>query len=237
MFNATNNQGTPSGGGAPPPALDPERPALVQPWREFQGRGWLEVFYHGSALSVEMKILALAPILTEEEKASGSRVYLGPQEAKQRILDRKLWEPKARKAKGGEKIIELPKRSICKKDFEGSDEALLSRARSVANTLGDRTAAGRIGSMELTRKGKATFAEWWNGAGANRKARLLSDKKHYESLTREEKQRLDTVLSDCPFRGDGAVPTEAAEPEEQTPAAQTKKGKGRDPAKGTGPSN
>jgi hypothetical protein len=204
----------------PPPALDPERPTLVQPWREFQSRGWVQVFYHGSDLSVECKILACPPILTQDEK--GKEVYLGAAAAKQRILDLGLWSPvkKGGKAKAS-KGTELPKKSICKKDFEGNDQSLLSRARSVANTLGETTAAGRIGSMHLSRKGKDTFQSWWDGTGADRKARLLSDKKHYDSLSREDKERLDTVLADCPFRGDRVVPTQ--EEEEQAPAPTKKK--------------
>lgn len=234
MSQATNNQqSTPLAKRAPPPAFDPERPMLVQPWREFEGRGWLEVQYLGGSITRTVRCKLLPALLTSEEKANPSvDVFVGPQEAKDRIIRANLWTPSSKgKKKGtGEKLVELPKRSLCKKDFEGNDESLLSRARSVANTLGERTAAGRIGSMELSRKGKTTFAAWWDGAGADRKARILSDKKHYDSLTRDEKQRLNTVLSDCPFRGDEPVPAEAEEETSRKQKAQAPKDKGKQSA-------
>jgi hypothetical protein len=221
MSQATNNQQGAAAKRAPPPAFDPERPMLVQPWREFEGRGWLEVQYLGGSITRTVKCKLLGALLTKEELATGTDVFVGPQEAKDRIIRANLWSPGKGKKKGtGEKLVELPKRSICKKDFEGNDESLRSRARSVANTLGERTAAGRIGSMELTRKGRTTFGQWWDGAGADRKARILSDKKHFDSLTKEEKQRLNSVLMDCPFRADEPVP---AEKEEEPPAKKEAK--------------
>jgi hypothetical protein len=191
------------------------------------------------ARTVRCKLLA--PLLSQEEKDNGpDEVFTGPQEAKERIIRLNLWKPMGKKGKSaGEKLIELPKRSICKKDFEGNDQALEARARSVANAIGERTAAGRIGSMELTRKGKDTFASWWDGAGADRKARLLSDKKHFDSLTAAEKQRLNTVLRGCPFRGEEPVPAEKKEeggepeglpirpPTQEEGDSTKKKGKGK----------
>jgi hypothetical protein len=208
MSHATSNQQNTLAKRAPPPAFDPERPMLVQPWREFEGRGWVEVQYLGGAISrtVQVRLLG-APLLREGESPG---LAVGPQEAKDRIVKAGLWSPGRNKAGSGkkqaDKLPDLPKKSICKKDFEGSDESLLARARSVAQTLGERTAAGRIGSMELTRQGKQDFASWWDGAGAERKARLLTDQRHFDSLSSAEKKKLNSVLSDCPFRGDGPVP-------------------------------
>lgn len=247
MSTATSNQRGTSAKGLPPPAFDPERPMLVQPWREFEGRGWLEVHYLGGSITRTVKCKLLDPVLSAEEKLGGSEVFLGPQAAKERIISAGLWAPNKKGAKksGGDKLPELPKKSICSKDFEGSDEALLARARSVATTIGERTAAGRIGSMGLTRQGKSTFSAWWDGAGADRKARLLSDKKHFDSLTAAERGRLNRVLSDCPFRGEEPVPApeeeegegaEAPGPSVPTPAQQAKptpkkKGKGKQVAR------
>lgn len=214
-MSATNNQQNSSAKSrAPPPAFDPERPMLVQPWREFEGRGWVEVIYLGGAITRTVKVKMLhREILTKEEIASGSDVYVGPQEAKDRIIKANLWKPMGKKGKGtgGEKLVELPKKSICAKDFDGSDQALMARARSVAIALGERTAAGRIGSMELSLPGKDTFATWWADASAESKVRLLSDKKHFDSLDAAKRQRLNTVLADCPFRGGEPVPAEKEE--------------------------
>lgn len=213
-MSATNNQQNNSGKmRAPPPAFDPERPMLVQPWREFEGRGWLEVQYLGGSITRTVKCKLLGALLSDEERTAGIDVFVGPQEAKDRIVRSGLWKPMNGKNKKGtgEKLVELPKKSICKKDFEGNDNSLLSRARSVANALGERTAAGRIGSMSLSLPGKDTFATWWSAADDESKARLLSDKKHFDSLEAAEKQRLTTVLRDCPFRGGEPVPAEKEE--------------------------
>lgn len=195
---------------------------LVQPWREFEGRGWLEVQYLGGAITrtVRCKLLA-ASLVTGMTADKEGNFYVGPQEAKDRIVQAGLWSPRQKGAKGGpgkkQNVPELPKRSLCKKDFEGNDEALVSRARSVAKNLGDRTAAGRIGSMALARPGEDTMGKWWKGATSNSIARLLSDKKHYDSFEKADKARLAAVLKDCPFRLDEPVPS-PAEKEDEEPA-------------------
>jgi len=230
MSNATSNQqAKPSVPRAPPPAFDPERPMLVQPWRDFEAKAYLEVQYLGGALTKTVRCKLLEPSLLKEEERGLSEVFTSPADAKDRIVRAGLWSPKTRGklAVSGKASIQLPKRSLCKEDFSGNDQSLLSRARSVANTLGDNTAAGRIGSMSLARKGKETFSSWWAGAGGDRKARLLTDKKHYDSLSREDKERLNTVLSDCPFRGSAPVPTPTEETDGKPVQAQTKKGKER----------
>jgi hypothetical protein len=223
MSNATNNQqNTLAKARPPPPALDPERPMLVQPWREFEGRGWLEVQYLGGAITrtVRCKLLAAALVTGLTGDVEGN-FYVGPQEAKDRIVQAGLWSPRQKGAKAGlakkNNVPELPKKSLCKEDFKGNDEALESRARSVANNLGDRTAAGRIGSMALARSGADTFQTWWKGAKGNDIARLLSDKKHYDSFEKADKIRLAAVLKDCPFRPNEPVPS-PAEKEDEEPA-------------------
>lgn len=195
---------------------------LVQPWREFEGRGWLEVQYLGGAITRTVRCKLLAAALVEGATADkDGNIYVGPQEAKDRIVRAGLWSPRQKGAKGGaakkNNVPELPLRSLTKKDFEGNDEALVSRARSVANNLGDRTAAGRIGSMALSRPGADTFQKWWAGAGAKDIARLLSDKKHYDSFEKADKARLAAVLKDCPFRPNEPVPSPAEE-EDAEPA-------------------
>jgi hypothetical protein len=199
---------------------------MVQPWRDFEAKGFLEVQRLGGALTQTVRCKLLEPSLFKKKEEGLSEVFTSPTDAKDRIIQAGLWTPKARgkKAGAGKETIQLPKRSLCKEDFSGNDQSLLSRARSVANTLGDNTAAGRIGSMSLARKGKDTFATWWAGAGGERKSRLLTDKKHFDSLSREDKERLNTVLKDCPFRGSAPVPTPSEETEGE-PAQSAKGGK------------
>lgn len=239
MSKATNNQqSTLAKRTAPPPAFDPERPMLVQPWRDFEGRGWVEVQYFGGAItrSVKIKLLHGDLLSDKDTKAADGSTFVGPQEAKDRIVRSGLWTPKGdKKVKpGGQAEEQLPKRSLTKKDFDGNVNSLAARARSVAMTLGERTAAGRIGSMELTREGKTTLAQWWKGAGGQRKARLLTDKKHFDSLVKADWDKLNEALNECPFRGDEPVPGEKKEegvrtelPLRESPPKQgkTKKGK------------
>lgn len=220
MSQATSNQQNTLAKRAPPPAFDPERPMLVQPWREFEGRGWLEVQYLGGSITRTVKCKLLGALLTEAQRTNGTEVFVGPQEAKDIIIRNGLWSPKERgskKAAGKVAIIELPKRSIVKKDFEGNDESLAVRVRSVASNLGERTAAGRIGSMELSLQGADTFSKWWNAANSDQKARLLTDKKHYDTLVRADKTRLAGLIEECPFRSNEPVPAKAEEEEDDEP--------------------
>jgi hypothetical protein len=206
---------------------------LVQPWREFEGRGWLEVIYLGGSITrtVKCKLLSSSLILDGERELT--EVFVGPQEAKDRIVKAKLWTPreKGKKSAGTSNEPQLPKKSLTKEDFKGTDGSLQARARSVASNLGERTAAGRIGSMALTRPGCDTFEKWWVGAGANRIARVLTDKKHYDTLEKADKARLVTLLEECPFRSNEPVPTpkeEEGESAEAEPTPSTKgKGKGK----------
>lgn len=191
-----------------PPAMDLERPSLTQPWRSFLSAGLIlgvTIEMTPTGTNIICKVDAARLGLKEELVAAGI--------ARQAIIDKGLWTPGKPGGKKSDIKQELPKKSICKKDFEGNDSSLLNRARSVANTIGDTTARGRVGSMGLARKGKATFEDWWNGAGGKRKARLLTDKKHYETLSDEDLARFDKVLSECPFRG--AVPPLEEEAKEE----------------------
>jgi len=197
-----------------PPAMDLERPSLTQPWRSFLSSGLI------LGVTIEMTPTGTNTICTVDAARLGlkeTKVAAGI--ARQAIIEKGLWTP----GKPGEKKSvskqELPKKSICKKDFEGNDSSILNRARSIANTIGDTTARGRVGSMGLARKGKDTFESWWNGAGGKRKLRLLSDKKHYESFSDEDFARFDKILVECPFRG--AVPP-LEEEEAEAPKAKAK---------------
>lgn len=201
-----------------PPALDLERPSLTQPWRSFVSQGLI------LGVTIEFSPTGTNVLCTiDPERLGLKQAKVSAGIARQAIIDKGLWTPGK---PGGKKSVtkqELPKKSICKKDFEGNDASLLNRARSVANTIGDTTARGRVGSMGLARKGKNTFEDWWSGAGGKRKARLLADKKHYDSLSDEDLARLDKVLDECPFRG--AVPPLE---EEASPPTTKKNGKKKD---------
>jgi hypothetical protein len=203
-----------------PPALDPSRPALVQPYRDFVQMGWIK--------ELNLKFTPTGhSIVCKPDKTKfpdlGDEVSVGV--IRDAVIKAKLWEPRGskEKTKNGKREDMLPKKSLCKKDFEGNDASLVSRAQSVAKALGDNTGRGRIGSKSLGIEGADTFAKWWEEAEPEETIQLLADKKHLEELSNEDIKRLGNLLP-CPFRG--PVPT-PKEDEETKPVKKETAGKGK----------
>jgi len=196
---------------APPPALNPESCALVQPYKDFLMKGYF------TSLNVEFTPLGnrvfcnLRDDLLKSGETLKSNIAIG--DGKQRIIDNDLWTPgnRVQKAKGEETRI-LPKKSLCKEDFSKSDLNLSARAEAVAKALTDTVARGRIGSLKLMIEGCDTFEKWWKDAAPSEKSRLLADKKHHDSFTESDHIRLNKIMVKCPFRG--PVPTPSPEEEE-----------------------
>jgi len=191
---------------APPPALNPESCALVQPWKDFVSKGMI------SALRVEftpmgssVTCLVADSLKKESDPAAGIPIGI----AKQRIIDAKLWTPRGGQGKStdGPQSNMLPKKSLVKSDFAGTSDMLASRVAAVAAALGDTTARGRIGSLKLMVEGVDTFEEWWRQAPSSRKTRLVTDAKHHKELTAEDHAAFAAVVPGCPFRGSVPTPT------------------------------
>jgi len=214
-----------------PPALDPERPELVQPWRQFASEGLIEklVFVRtpmGTECVVHVNPTLLGLRADQKEVSPGV--------AKKAIIEKELWVPKGSKAPGSKTTKDaLPKKSICLKDFEGNDSNLLNRSNAVANVLGNETARGRLGSMSLQLPGVDQFEAWWNRSSGAAKARLLTDKKKFEELNEEHFDRIQRIVVKCPFRG-AVPPKEVDGPEEEESEPEQKKssakGKGKSKA-------
>lgn len=208
-----------------PPALDPERPELVQPWRTFVNQGLVKsVKFERTPIGMTCVAVVDPQLLGLEEH----QTEVSPGLARDAILKKGLWIPPAKGGKQGSDSKNkeaLPKKSICLKDFEGNDASFLNRARSVANTLGAQTARGRVGSMELQIEGCDQFDSWWKAASGKAKARLLTDKKHFDEMTDSHFARVDKVIEQCPFRG--PVPTTEKEEAVQKEIPQEAKGKGK----------
>jgi hypothetical protein len=201
----------------PPPALNPEMPALTQPWKDFVSRGFV------TALSVEFTPLGtqigckVQPSLKKKDDPTNGIIALG--EAKNRIVEANLWSPKGpKKGDGATASVMLPKKSLTKKDFEGDDATLLKRVEEVSKALGDTTARGRIGSLKMFIEDEDTFEGWWERSMAAEKVRLLSDKKHHEEITPADYLRFEKIVSKCPFRGSVPSPTEEKETKTNTVA-------------------
>jgi len=198
----------------PPPALNPESPALTQPWKDFVSRGFvssLTVKY--SPLGVQV-FCAVQESLKKPDDPSNGEIALG--DAKNRIVEAKLWAPKAQnKAKTDKNEVARPKKSLVKEDFEGSDADLLTRADAIAKATGSTTAKGRIGSLKMFIDGATTFEAWWDEASPKEKTRLFSDKKHHDEFTEEMHLQFERCVSKCPFLGPVPDPSQEKEEDEE----------------------
>jgi len=215
----------------PPPALNPESPALVQPYKDFIQRGFitsLNVKYTPMGVTVDCQV---RNDLLSTGETKDTKVAIG--DAKSRIIEKKLWTPgkQGSKASTDKESNVAPKKSLRKEDFSLDNQKLIARAEAVAKALGDSTARGRIGSLNLMIEGVDTFERWWSDAAPAEKSRLLTDKKHHDTFTDEEHIRLNKLLVQCPFRGP-VPPLPQDEEEEQaksnpTSQALVQKKKGR----------
>jgi hypothetical protein len=208
---------------APPPALNPESCALTQPWKDFVSKGMI------SALRVEFTPMGntiVCKVSDSLKKDTDTEPWIPIGDAKQRIVEAKLWLPKGKQDKAEKKDDLLPKRSLVKGDFsEEGKKKLSERARAVALALGDTTARGRIGSLKLMIQGVDTFDKWWLKAKPAQKSRLLTDAKHHKEMTAEDHAALAAAVPASPFRGSVPTPTheEDDEEEEKESIPQTKR--------------
>jgi len=189
-----------------PPALDPESPGLIQPWKDFCAKGWI------SELTLKKtpfgwNTTCQVPSHVSEE-AAGKDIALGA--AKQLIITAGLWSPKGPKAKSDNQQA-LPKKSLVPEDFLDKSK-LAERAKAVALALTDTVARGRIGSLKLMHEGVDTFDKWWSGALPPMKTRIFMDEKHHKKLTDADHLLFASVVTQCPFRG--SVPTPSGDEEE-----------------------
>jgi hypothetical protein len=216
----------------PPPALNPENCAIVQPWKDFVSRGFissLDIKFTPMGVNVSCSV---QQSLMRAEDPSDGKIAIG--EAKNRIIEAKLWVPRE---KGNSKMVtskedNLPKKSLVKADFDGkSDQELIQRANAVAKATGDTTARGRIGSLKMYIEGVDNFEKWWESSSPKEKSRLLTDKKNHDSLTDDQHIRLSGVLVKCPFRGSVPVQSQEDDSEEEEEEEVTQGGKELVPAK------
>jgi len=199
----------------PPPALNPESPALVQPWKDFVQRGWI------SSLKVEFTPVGQRMICSLGEAVVGKPngdVSLG--QAKEAIMKAGLWSPKGTRAQGSIKKEQArPAKSLVKADFADGPLKLAERTRAVAQALTDTTARGRIGSLKLFVEGADSFEKWWSASPNNNKVRLFVDQKRYKELNQSDFDLFGQSVSECPFRG--SVPTPTEEEDDPAPAPST----------------
>jgi len=195
------------GGVRAPPALDPERMALTQPWRDFVSRGLVTnmtlVFTPGGT-SVVIAVSDAVKLPKGVDRSS-----VPPGIAKQAIRDSGLGnQAKAKDSKNQEQP--LPVRSLSVRDLEPGRQGTISqRIAAVAKAIGPTSAAGRIGSCQLTLEGANNFKKWWTATSLENKVRLLTSDKHFKELSKVQVLDLASHLPDeSPFRGSVPTPKE-----------------------------
>jgi len=196
-----------------PPALDPERMGLIQPYKTFVDHGWVSLSIDFSANGTGIKTTLKLPNSETEEVA-------GPLVAKEKIIAAGLWKPRDRKVKGETKgpSNPSPSGSLCAKDLELEDDKLRARISAVAKAIGSDTARGRIGSLHLGAEGVSSFDDWWAQANAAEKVRLLADGKHHKAIGKTGWVRISSLIAKPPFRGTVPQPKEEEEGEENEEA-------------------
>jgi hypothetical protein len=192
--------------GKVPPALDPERLALTQPWRDYLSRGLI------SSIKVEFTptstslIMQVSPAVKLPDGVDRTCVPAGI--AKQSIRDSNLLPMREGKAKGADKEQPLPSRSLTVRDLE-DDKKLEVRIAAVAKELGSTSVAGRIGSLQLYIEGADTFEGWWALATPLAKMQIFVQKRYQSGFDAKQLAALAAKLpSVCPFRGTVPTPKE-----------------------------
>lgn len=212
-----------------PRVLDPQNPALVQPFKRLVEEGFiteLSVKFTPSgftAMGVPDKRMA---DVKDSGLVVGKEFPLGKLKA---VADNGDLIPiKGKSKKGKQEAQPLPKKSLCKRDFEGSDAELLARARAVATAAGGPTLVGRVRSAQFF-DGKSTvsFENWWKDADSDARASALFLKKQYDELNESEVERFKNMQ--CPFRGPAefVVADENKSSVEAKPAPKQSNGSGK----------
>jgi hypothetical protein len=214
-----NNQSVDKTARAAKPArlLDPEKPELVMPYKEFVGRGWMTYSLTGNKLSTTLTCEVPEAIAGKGKPCTG----LSASEAKALIVEAKLWVPKGPKDKAdkNKSAPAKPKKTLVPEDFKEGPEAVKKRATEVAGVLTATVAKGRIGSLKLMIEDCDDFESWWQEAESKNKLRLFMDGKHLAKLSDDHINGFSTIMGkSCPFRG--SVPTPSPEEEEDNPGAQ-----------------
>jgi hypothetical protein len=119
-----------------------------------------------------------------------------------------------KKQAGASAAAPLPKNSLCKRDFEGSDQELLARARAVAQAASGPTLVGRVRSGgAFSGEVTTSFGNWWAQASPQQRAVALVIPSRKKELTAEDIQKLSTM--ECPFRGTASFEVVESEAEDE----------------------
>jgi hypothetical protein len=204
----------------PPPALNLESPALVQPFKEYVSKGLVTVKVTFSPMGCTVECIPQGAIRREGE---GETTVLPYGVIRERIEESGLASNSKKRTGGRTQVQPQPLKSLCLEDFEdGNNERLKLRIRQVATALGPDVARSRIMTHKINSAGHDDFESWWSAADFSHRARLLVDERHAKKIGSENLKRLASLDYPCPFRGPLSNPqAETSKEKTEVPKAQS----------------
>lgn len=198
-------------------ALDPLRPGLLQPWKDYVTRGLITIKVEFSPTGTLVFCTALRD-LAIPEGIDPERIPLGI--ARECIKAANLDGSNKGKKGGQQKAPPKPLRNLRVDEFNEDTETLTARIRAVAQRIAGNTAYGRISSQNLLKEGVTDFQSWWDASTARERAMVFILAKDIETADSDTLSRIDEVFrsSRCPFRGT-LVPEKNQVAEGETAAA------------------
>lgn len=186
-----------------PTAFDPKSPAIVQPYKRLVDEGFIE------RLTITFTPTGVEVVGVPDKRVAevaGSGLTAGTAAPLGMILtaaDKGNLIPKRsgdrKKKANAAAVAPLPEKTLTKRDFEGSDQELLARARAVANHCGGPTLVGRVRSSgSFGGRVTTTFQQWWERATPSQRASSLVIPSRKEEIGTAEIARFATMQ--CPFR-------------------------------------
>lgn len=215
--NAEKKPATPRGVSA----FDPRAPALTQPYKRLVEEGFitsLTVIFTPNGVSMtaipDARLAAVESSGLTADQAAPLGMCLAASD-KGNLIPRR--DNKSKKTKGGTSKPALPEKSLCKRDFEGTDPELYARAQAVCTATGGAPLVGRVRSAGAFDGTVSTsFENWWKGANVEQRLSAVIIPSRAKELTTEEKARLGNMR--CPFRGNAGFVVAEEEEEEDQPA-------------------
>lgn len=234
MAEQTNKPGKKTPGPRGPAAFDPKTPTIVQPYKRLVDEGFiteLSVVFTPTGVTITGKPDKRVADVPDSGLTVGEATALG------RILtaaDKGNLIPKRsgdrRKKANAAAAAPLPEKSLVKRDFEGSDQELLARARAVASSAGGPALVSRVRSAgNFGGRVTTSFQNWWAAATPPQRMASLVVPSRRGELDAGDAARFENMQ--CPFRGtaDFIVAGGATEPTQtRRPAVPT--GPPRSPA-------
>jgi hypothetical protein len=184
-------------------ALDPTVPILVQPYKRLVAEGYItELVCSFTPTGVSVKAKADERMVAVVGSGLNTTEYY-PVGRLAAVAEKGALAPaptRGRKKKSGP-AVQLPEKSLCAQDFiNPTREGLQARINSIAASAGGGPLVGRVRSAgKFTGTETVSYQTWWETASADSRAASLSQKRHYDALTAQQKALMQGLQ--CPFRG------------------------------------